>query len=334
MQFNRLRRRELITLLGGAMAAWPIVAHAQQPRRMRRIGILTPFPADDAEGQARLTAFTQALQQSGWTVGQNIRIDYRWGPGNPATMRKHATELVALEPDVLLALTTAAVGPLLEASRTVPIVFVTVADPVGAGFVETLARPGGNATGFTPYEYSISGKWLELLKEIIPRVTRAAVLRDTSIAVGLAQFGAIQAVAPSLGVELRPVGVHDAAEIERALAAFAQGSNGGMIVIGSPSAAIHRSLITALAAKYRLPAVYNTRLFTDAGGLISYGPDFLEQHRRAADYVDRILKGEKPADLPVQAPTKYELVINLKTAKALGLEIPSSVLARADDEIE
>jgi len=316
------------------MAAWPIVAHAQQPRRMRRIGILTPFPADDAEGQARLTAFTQALQQSGWTVGQNIRIDYRWGPGNPATMRKHATELVALEPDVLLALTTAAVGPLLEASRTVPIVFVTVADPVGAGFVESLARPGGNATGFTPYEYSISGKWLELLKEIAPRVTRAAVLRDTSIAVGLAQFGAVQAVAPSLGVELRPVDVRDAGEMERALAAFAQGSNDGMIVIGSPSAAIHRGLITALAAKHRLPAVYNTRLFTDSGGLISYGPDFLEQHRHAAGYVDRILKGEKPADLPVQAPTKYELVINLKTAKALGLEIPSSVLARADDEIE
>jgi len=329
-----MKRREFISLLGGAAAAWPLAARAQQPRRMRRIGVLTPFPADDAEGHARLTAFTQALQQSGWTVGQNVRIDYRWGPGNPATMRKHATELVALEPDVVLALTTAAVGPLLEASRTVPIVFVTVADPVGAGFVETLARPGGNATGFTPYEYSISGKWLELLKEIAPRVTRAAVLRDTSIATGPAQFGAVQAVAPSLGVELRPVDVHDAGEIERALAAFAQGSNGGMIVIGSPSAAIKRDLITALAAKHRLPAVYNTRLFTDAGGLISYGPNFLEQHRRAAGYVDRILKGEKPADLPVQAPTKYELVINLKTAKALGLEIPSSVRARADEVIE
>jgi putative ABC transport system substrate-binding protein len=301
---------------------------------MRRIGVLTPFPADDAEGHARLTAFTQALQQSGWTVGQNVRIDYRWGPGNPATMRKHATELVALEPDVILALTTAAVGPLLEASRTVPIVFATVADPVAAGYVETLARPGGNATGFTPYEYSISGKWLELLKEVAPRVTRAAVLRDTSIGVGLAQFGAIQALAPSLGVELRPVDVRDASEIERALAAFAQGSNDGMIVIGSPSAAIHRGLITALAAKHRLPTVYNTRLFTDAGGLISYGPDFLEQHRRAAGYVDRILRGEKPADLPVQAPTKYELVVNLKAAKALDLEIPQTVLARADEVIE
>src|SRR6516225_11316180 len=330
---SHIGRREFIALLGGA-AAWPLAARAQQPRRMRRIGVLTPFPADDAEGHARLTAFTQALQQLGWTVGQNVRIDYRWGPGNPATMRKHASELVALEPDVIVALTTAAVGPLLEASRNVPIVFVTVADPVGAGFVETLARPGGNATGFTPYEYSISGKWLELLKEIAPRVTRAAVLRDTSIAVGPAQFGAVQAVAPSLGMELRPVDVHDAGEIERALAAFAQGPNGGMVVIGSPSAAIHRGLITALAAKHRLPAVYNTRLFTDAGGLISYGPDFLEQHRRAAGYVDRILKGEKPADLPVQAPTKYELVINLKTAKALGLEIPSSVRARADEVIE
>jgi putative tryptophan/tyrosine transport system substrate-binding protein len=328
-----MKRREFISLLGGA-AAWPLAARAQQPKQMRRIGVLTPFPADDAEGHARLTAFTQALQQSGWTVGQNVRIDYRWGPGSPATMRKHATELIALEPDVILALTTAAVGPLLEASRTVPIVFVTVADPVAAGYVETLARPGGNATGFTPYEYSISGKWLELLKEIAPRVTRAAVLRDTSLAVGLAQFGAIQVLAPSLGVELRPVDVRDPGEIERALAAFAQGSNDGMIVIGSPSAAILRGLITTLAAKHRLPTVYNTRLFTDAGGLISYGPDFLEQHRRAAGYVDRILRGEKPADLPVQAPTKYELVINLKTAKTLGLEIPSSVLARADEVIE
>jgi putative ABC transport system substrate-binding protein len=329
-----IARRKFLATLGGAAAAWPLAARAQQTERMRRIGALLPVPANDAEGRSRLTTFAQALQQLGWTVGQNVRIDYRWGPGNPATMRKHATELVALEPDLILALTTAAVGPLLEASRTVPIVFVTVADPVGAGFVETLARPGGNATGFTPYEYSISGKWLELLKEIAPRVTRAAVLRDTSIAVGLAQFGSIQAVAPSLGVELRPVDVSDAGEIERALAAFAQGSNGGMVVIGSPSAAIHRGLITALAAKHRLPAVYNTRLFTDAGGLISYGPDFLEQHRRAAGYVDRILKGEKPADLPIQAPTKYELVINLKTAKALGLEIPSSVLARADEVIE
>jgi putative ABC transport system substrate-binding protein len=329
-----VKRREFITLLGGAAVAWPLVAGAQQTRAMRRIGVLTPYPADDAEGHARLTAFAQALQQSGWTVGQNARIDYRWGPGNAETMRKYATELVALAPDVVLASTSAAVPPLLEASRTVPIVFAAVADPVAAGFVESLARPGGNATGFTVYEYSISGKWLELLKEVAPRVMRAAVLRELGIAPGLAQFGAIQALAPSLGVELRPVGVRDAGEIERGLAAFAQGSDGGIIVIGSPGAAIQRDLIIALAAKHRLPAVYNARFYPAAGGLISYGPDFLDQYRRAAGYVDRILKGEKPADLPVQAASKYDLVVNLKTAKALGLEIPSSVLARADEVIE
>jgi putative ABC transport system substrate-binding protein len=329
-----MRRRKFITLLGGAAAAWPLAARAQQPERMRRIGVLTPFPADDAEGHARLTAFAQALQQLGWTVGQNVRVDYRWGPGNAETMRKYATELVALSPDVVLAYSSAAVPPLLEASRSVPIVFAGVADPVAAGFVESLARPGGNATGFTVYEYSISGKWLELLKEIAPRVTRAAVLRELGIAPGLAQFGAIQALAPSLGVELRPIDVRDAKEIERALAAFAQGSDGGIIVIGSPRAAIQRDLIIALAAKHRLPAVYNARFFPAAGGLISYGPDFLDQSRRAAGYVDRILKGEKPADLPVQAATKYELVINLKTAKTLGLDMPTSVLARADEVIE
>jgi putative ABC transport system substrate-binding protein len=328
-----LKRREFITLLGGA-AAWPLAARAQQAGRMRRIGVLTPFPADDAEGHARLTAFAQALQQSGWTVGQNDHIDYRWGPGNAETMRRYATELVALAPDVVLASSSAAVPPLLEASRTVPIVFAGVADPVAAGFVESLARPGGNATGFTVYEYSISGKWLELLKEVAPRVTRAAVLRELGIAPGLAQFGAIQALAPSLGVELRPVDVRDAGEIERALAAFAQGSDSGMIVIGSPRAAMQRDLIIALAAKHRLPAVYNARPFPAAGGLISYGPDFLDQFRRAAGYVDRILKGEKPADLPVQAATKYELVVNLKTAKALGLDVPTTVLARADEVIE
>jgi ABC-type uncharacterized transport system substrate-binding protein len=329
-----MKRREFISLLGGAAAAWPLAAWAQQPERMRRIGVLTPFPADDAEGHARLTAFAQALQQLGWTVGQNVRVDYRWGPGNAETMRKYATELVALSPDVVLAYSSAAVPPLLEASRSVPIVFAGVADPVAAGFVESLARPGGNATGFTVYEYSISGKWLELLKEIAPRVTRAAVLRELGIAPGLAQFGAIQALAPSLGVELRPIDVRDAKEIERALAAFAQGSDGGIIVIGSPRAAIQRDLIIALAAKHRLPAVYNARFFPAAGGLISYGPDFLDQSRRAAGYVDRILKGEKPADLPVQAATKYELVINLKTAKTLGLDMPTSVLARADEVIE
>ena len=326
-------RREFITLLGGA-TVWPLAARAQQRERMRRIGVLTPFPADDAEGHARLTAFAQALQQSGWTVGQNLRIDYRWGPGNAETMRKYATELVALGPDVILASTTAALAPLLEASRTVPIVFASVADPVAAGFVESLARPRGNATGFTVYEYSISGKWLELLKEIAPRVTRAAVLRELGIATGLAQFGAIQALAPSLGVELRPIDVRDAGEMERTLVAFAQGSDGGIIVIGTPGAAIQRDLIIALAAKHRLPAVYNARFYPAVGGLISYGPDLLDQYRRAAGYVDRILKGEKPADLPVQAASKYELVVNLKTAKALGLDIPATVLARADEVIE
>jgi ABC-type uncharacterized transport system substrate-binding protein len=334
MQIGEIKRRQFITLLGGAAAMWPLAARAQQPGRMRRIGVLTPFPADDAEGHARLTAFAQALQQSGWTVGQNVHIDYRWGPGNAETMRRYATELVALAPDVVLASSSAAVPPLLEASRTVPIVFAGVADPVAAGFVESLARPGGNATGFTVYEYSISGKWLELLKEVAPRVTRAAVLRELGIAPGLAQFGAIQALAPSLGVELRPVDVRDAGEIERALAAFAQGSDSGMIVIGSPRAAMQRDLIIALAAKHRLPAVYNARPFPAAGGLISYGPDFLDQFRRAAGYVDRILKGEKPADLPVQAAIKYELVVNLKTAKALGVDVPTTVLARADEVIE
>src|SRR5215471_12904300 len=298
---------------------------------MRRVGVLTPLPADDAEGHAWLTAFTQALQQSGWTVGQNVRIDYRWGPGNPATMRKYAIELVALEPDVILAITSAAVSPLLEASRNVPIVFAIVADPVAAGYVESLARPGGNATGFTLFEYSTSGKWLELLKEIAPRVKRAAVLRDASIAPGLGEFGVIQTLAPSLGVELRPFDVRDAGEIERAITAFAQGSNGGIIITGSPGASAHRNVITSLAAKHKLPAIYNARFYAAGGGLISYGPDFLDQSRRAAGYVDRILKGEKPADLPVQAPTKYELVINLKAAKALGITVPPALLAQTSD---
>jgi putative tryptophan/tyrosine transport system substrate-binding protein len=328
-----MRRRELIRLLGGA-AAWPFAARAQQPNRMRRIGVLTPFAANDAEGQARLTAFAQGLAQSGWTVGQNVRIDYRWGDGKADTMRKYAAELVALAPDVILASSSAAVAPLLEATRTIPIVFAGIADPVAAGYVESLARPGGNATGFTVYEYSISGKWLEVLKEVVPRVTRVAVLRPTDIAGGPGQFGTIQALAPSLGVELRPVNVRDAAEIERALTEFAQSPNGGLIVFGSPGATIHRDLIITLAAKHRLPAVYSARYFVTAGGLISYGPDFLDQHRLAAGYVDRILKGEKPADLPVQAPTKFELVINLKTAKALGLTVPDTLLARADEVIE
>jgi putative ABC transport system substrate-binding protein len=329
-----MRRRQFITLVGGAAAAWPIAARGQQRERVRRIGVLTPFAADDAEGNARLTAFAQALAQLGWTVGQNVRIDYRWGPGNAETMRKHAAELIALAPDVILASTSAAVAPLLEASRAVPIVFAGVADPVAAGYVESLARPGGNATGFTIFENSFSGKFLELLKDVAPRVTRAAVLRQSDIAAGLGQFSTLQALAPSLGMEVRPVNVRDAAEIERALAAFAQGPNSGLIVLGSPGAQMHRDLIVALAARHRLPAVYAVRLFVEAGGLISYGADFLDQHRRAAGYVDRVLKGAKPADLPVQAPTKYELVINLKTAKALGLDVPDSVLVRADEVIE
>jgi putative ABC transport system substrate-binding protein len=328
-----VKRRGFITLLGGA-TAWPLAARAQQRERMRRVGVLTPFPADDAEGQARLTAFAQALQQAGWTLGQNLRLDYRWGDGKPNTMSKYAAELVTLAPDVILASSSAALAPLLEATRTVPIVFAGVGDPVAGGYVESLARPGGNATGFTLYEYSLGGKWLELFKEIAPRVTRVAVFRDTSIAAGPGQFGTVQALAPSLGMELRPIDVRDAGAIERAIAAFAQGSNGGLIVFGSPGATIHRDLIIALAAKHRLPAVYSTRYFAASGGLISYGPDFLDQHRRAAGYVDRILKGEKPADLPVQQPTKYELVINLKTAKALGLDVPPTLLARADEVIE
>ena len=328
-----MKRREFMKLLGGA-TAWPLAAQAQQSDRMRHIGVLTPFPADDVEGHARLTVFAQALQQSGWTVGQNVRIDYRWGPASPETMRRYAAEPVALAPDVILASTSAAIEALLEATRTVPIVFAGIADPVAAGYVESLARPGRNATGFTVFEYSIAGKWLELLKEIAPRVTRVEFLREPGIAVGPAQFGVIQALAPSLGVELRPIDVREASEIERALTAFAQGPNDGVIVSGSPRATAHRNLIIALAAKHRLPAVYSARFYAVAGGLIAYGLDFLDQYRRAAGYVDRILKGEKPAELPVQHPTKYDLVINLKTAKALGFEIPSSVLARADEVIE
>jgi putative tryptophan/tyrosine transport system substrate-binding protein len=328
-----LRRRQFLTLLGGSAASWPLAARAQQ-REMRRIGVLMALASDDPEGQARLAAVAQGLQQSGWTVGQNVRVDYRWSGGNADNMRKYAAELVALAPDVILAHSSQAVAPLLQATRTVPIVFTAVSDPVGAGYVDSLARPGGNATGFLVWEYSIAGKWLELLKEIAPRVTRAAVLRESAIAAGPALFGVIQAAAPSLGVELRPVDVRDAGEIERAITAFAQGANGGLIVTGSTLAAVHRDLIVTLAARHKLPAVYFGRHFVTGGGLISYGPDFVDQHRRAAGYVDRILKGEKPADLPVQAPTKYELVINLKTAKALGIEIPPTLLARADEVIE
>ena len=327
-----VRRREFISLLGGA-AAWPLSARAQQPERVRRIGVLMYVAADDAEGQARLAAFTQALTQLGWSDGHNLRIDTRYATADD--IRRHAAELAALAPDVILAGTgTATVAPLLQATRTVPIVFTVVIDPVGAGFVTSLAQPGGNATGFTNYEYSMSGKWLELLKEIAPNVTRVAVLRDPAIASGIGQFGAVQIVAPSLGVQLSPLDVRDAGEIERAIGAFASGLNGGLIVTASPVANVHRNLIVTLAARHKLPAIYFSGRFVVDGGLISYGPDFIDQYRRAAGYVDRILKGEKPADLAVQASTKYELVINLKTAKAMGLTFPPAVLGRADQVIE
>jgi putative ABC transport system substrate-binding protein len=329
-----MNRRAFISALGGAAAMWPPAARAQQRERMRRVGVLTPFAADDAEGQARLTAFAQAMQQAGWTLGQNLRLDYRWGDGKPDTMRKHAAELAELAPDVILANSSAAVLPLLQVTRTVPIVFAAVADPVGAGYVESLARPGGNATGFTALDYAFAGKWLELIKEISPRVNRLAVLRDSAIAVGAGQFGVLQAFAYSLGLELRPVDLREAGDIERAITAFAQGSNGGLIVTGSPAATAHRELIVALAARNKLPAVYHSPFYCAAGGLVCYGTDFVDQFRRAAGYVDRILKGEKTADLPVQAPVKYELVVNVKTAKALGLEIPPTLLARADEVIE
>ena len=329
-----MRRREFITLVGGA-AAWPMVARAQQNERVRRIGVLVASPVDDAEWQARLAAFNEGLAQLGWIEGRNVRVDTRWATTNADDLRKQAAELVATTPDVLVAASgTTSVAPLLQATRTVPIVFAIVVDPVGAGFVASLARPGGNATGFTMFEYGMSGKWLELLKQIAPGVTRAAVLRDPAIASGIGQFGAIQAVAPSLGVELSPVDVRDAPEIERALAAFAGIPNGGLVVTASPSSTIHRDLIIALAARHKLPAVYWERFYVAAGGLISYGPDRLDQYRQAAGYVDRILKGEKAADLPVQVPTKFQIVINQRTAKALGITVPQSVLTRADEVIE
>ena len=329
-----MRRREFITLVGGA-AAWPMVARAQQNERVRRIGVLVASPADDAEWKARLAAFNDGLAQLGWIEGRNVRVDTRWATTNADDLRKQAAELVATTPDVLVAASgTTSIAPLLQATRTVPIVFAIVVDPVGAGFVASLARPGGNATGFTMFEYGMSGKWLELLKQIAPGVTRAAVLRDPAIASGIGQFGAIQAVAPSLGVELSPVDVRDAPEIERAVAAFAGIPNGGLVVTASPSSTIHRDLIIALAARYKLPAVYWERFYVAAGGLISYGPDRLDQYRQAAGYVDRILKGEKAADLPVQVPTKFQIVINQRTAKALGIAVPQSVLTRADEVIE
>jgi putative ABC transport system substrate-binding protein len=330
-----MQRRNFIRLLGGAAVAWPLAARAQQSDRVRRIGVLLAATADDPDYQARIAAFQQGLQQLGWSDGRNVHIDTRWATTKADDIRRHAAELAALAPDVILAGTgTATVAPLLQATRTVPIVFAVVIDPVGAGFVDSLARPGGNATGFTVFEYGMSGKWLELLKQIAPAVTRAAVLRDPAIASGIGQFAAVQAVAPSLGVDLSAVDVRDAGEIERAVTAFARSSNDGLIVTASALATRHRDLIIALAARLRLPAVYPYRFFVTIGGLISYGPDFVDQYRQAAGYVDRILKGEKPAELPVQAATKYELAINLKTAKALGLTVPPAVLARAGEVIE
>jgi putative ABC transport system substrate-binding protein len=328
-----MKRREFITLISGA-AAWPLAARAQQPEQVRTIGLLLPATADNPEFQTRVGALLQALGLLGWTIGHNVRIDTRWTGANAAEIRQHAAELGALAPDVILAHGASTVGPLLQATRTVPVVFPVVSDPVAAGFVDSLARPGGNATGFMAYEYSLSGKWLELLTEIAPSVTRAAVLRDSTQGSGTSQFAAIQSVAASRRVEVIPINTRDAGEMERAVAAFARTSNGGLVVTASGLTQIHRDLIVTLAARNKLPTVYYERFFVAAGGLISYGPDYVDQYRRAAGYVDRILKGEKPADLPVLAPTKYQLVVNLKTAKALGLTIPQQVLLSADEVIE
>jgi putative tryptophan/tyrosine transport system substrate-binding protein len=328
-----MKRREFIAALGGA-AAWPFVARAQQPERMRRIGVLIVLTEADAEGQGRLQVLKAGLERLGWTDGRSVRIDTRWGGGDVDRIRQYAMELVALAPDVIVAIGGAAVGPLQQATNTVPIVFTSTPDPVGSGFVASLARPGGNATGFTQFEFGISAKWLELLKEIAPRVSRVAVLRDTTVPGGIGQLGSIQAVAPSFGAELSSIDVRNAPEIERAVTAFARGSNGGLIVLSSATGVVHRELIITLAARHRLPATYPSRLFVTGGGLISYGPDVANQPRLAAGYVDRILKGEKPGDLPVQESTAQQLAINLNTAKALGLTVPPSLLARADEVIE
>jgi putative tryptophan/tyrosine transport system substrate-binding protein len=329
-----MQRRQFITLLAGAAAAWPLAARGQHAERVRRIGVLLNVTADNPYFQTWVGAFLQGLQQSGWSIGQNVRIDTRWAGGSATEVRKHAAELAAIAPDVILAHGDTTVGPLLQATRTVPIVFPVAADPVGAGFVDSLARPGGNATGFVSFEYSLSGKWLELLTQIAPNVTRAAVLRDPSQGSGTSQFAAIATAAPLLNVEVSPVNMRDAGEIERAVAAFARPSNGGLITTAAATANVYRDLIIKLAAQHKLPTVFYERSFVAVGGLASYGPDYANQYRQAAGYVDRILKGEKPGDMPVQVPTKYEMVINLKTAKAIGLTVPPSLLARADEVIE
>jgi putative ABC transport system substrate-binding protein len=328
-----MKRRKFFSFVGGAVA-WPLAAQAQQGEPIRRVGILLPATADDLDFQAWVAAFLQGLGQSGWIVGRNMRIDTRWATADAAAIRRHAAELAALAPDVILAHGGATVGPLLQATRTVPIVFPIVADPVGAGFVDSLARPGGNATGFMNLEYGMGAKWLELLKQIAPSVTRAAIIRDTANPSGIAMFGITQTMAPSLGMEVIPINMRDADEIERSMAAFARVPNGGLVVTPSGPTLLHRDLIVALAARHKLPAVYPERTFVAGGGLVSYGADFVDQYWQAAAYVDRILKGEKPGDLPVQTPTKYKLIINLKTAKALGLTVPPAVLARADEVIE
>jgi putative ABC transport system substrate-binding protein len=329
-----VKRREFIRLFGGLAAVWPLSARAQRAERVRRIGVLMNLTADDPEGQARVAAFLQGLQEAGWAVGRNLRIDIRWGAGDVERIRSYAAELVAFAPDVILASTNQVMVPMQQATRTVPTVFAAVTDPVAGGFAENLARPGGNATGFTSADYGVSAKWLELLKDIAPGLRRAAVLHDAGNPGGLPQFAAIQAVAPSLGVELVPVGLRDPGEMERAVTTFARAANSGLIVTRIAEALIHRKLIITLAARHRLPAVYPLRLFVADGGLMSYGPDVVDQHRRAAAYVDRILKGEKPGELPVQAPTKYELIINLQAARTIGLDVPPQLLARADEVIE
>jgi putative tryptophan/tyrosine transport system substrate-binding protein len=330
-----MRRRQFITLVGGAAVAWPLAVRAQQPERMRRIGVLMSTAADDPESQFRLAAFLQGLQGFGWTVGQNVQIDTRWASGDVVRLRSYAAELLTLSPDIMVAGGRAAtvVPQVRQAGSDIPIVFVQGVDPVGTGYVASLARPGGNTTGFTQFEYTLSGKWLQLLKEVAPGMTHAAVLRELGGA-GIGQWAVLQAAASSPPVELSPVNAGEPAEIERAVAAFAREPNGGLIVVVSSWATVHRDLIVALAAKHRLPAIYPYRYFVTGGGLMSYGPDLIDQYRRAAGYVDRILKGEKPANLPVQNPTKYALAINLKTANALGLEVPPTLLARADEVIE